>query len=161
MPCVLITPEALSNVEGPHTNTLKEAGFQIVYPKNPEFTRGLCSEAECIEELSVAEALIAGSNKDTSTAMIAITTSNSTRVNPCRRFMTRLLRSRRSSSNSHDPTAERGRGKLDLIAHRRLPAARGRCLLRVQSGRPAHPSTWTAAANSARAPEAMPSWIRF
>ena len=61
MPCVLITPEAFRHVEGRHTDILKEAGFQIAYPKNPEFTRGLCAEKECIDELSVADALIAGS----------------------------------------------------------------------------------------------------
>ncbi len=61
MPCVLITPEAFRHVEGRHTDILKEAGFQIAYPKNPEFTRGLCAEEECIDELAVADALIAGS----------------------------------------------------------------------------------------------------
>lgn len=61
MPCVLITPEAFRHAEGRHTDILKEAGFQIAYPKNPEFTRGLCGEDECIDELSVADALIAGS----------------------------------------------------------------------------------------------------
>ena len=61
MPCVLITPEAFRDVEGRHTDILKEAGFEIAYPKNPEFTRGLCAEEECIDELSVADALIAGS----------------------------------------------------------------------------------------------------
>jgi phosphoglycerate dehydrogenase-like enzyme len=61
MPCVLITPEALRHNEGRHTVILEEAGFQIAYPKNPEFTRGLCAEEECLDELSVADALIAGS----------------------------------------------------------------------------------------------------
>lgn len=60
MPCVLITPEALLNVEGRHTEILKAAGFEIAFPKNPEFTRGQCSQEECLDELSVADALIAG-----------------------------------------------------------------------------------------------------
>lgn len=45
---------------GRHTEILREAGFEIVYPKNPEFTRGQCDEEECVSELSVADALIAG-----------------------------------------------------------------------------------------------------
>ncbi len=60
MPCVLITPEAILHVEGRHTGILKEAGFQIAFPKNSEFTRGLCDEEESVDELSVADALIAG-----------------------------------------------------------------------------------------------------
>ena len=59
MPCVLITPEAILHVEGRHTDILKEAGFQIAFPKNSEFTRGLCNEEESVDELSVADALIA------------------------------------------------------------------------------------------------------
>ena len=60
MPCVLITPEEILHVQGRHTDILKEAGFEIAYPKNPEFTRGQCDEEECVSELSVADALIAG-----------------------------------------------------------------------------------------------------
>lgn len=60
MPSVLITPEAILHAQGPHTEILKEAGFEIVYPKNSEFTRGQCSEEECVSELSVADAVIAG-----------------------------------------------------------------------------------------------------
>jgi phosphoglycerate dehydrogenase-like enzyme len=60
MPCVLITPEALRNVEGRHTQILSEAGFRISYPKNSEFARGRCDEEECVDELMVADALIAG-----------------------------------------------------------------------------------------------------
>ncbi|MCA9211779.1 MAG: phosphoglycerate dehydrogenase [Planctomycetales bacterium] len=60
MPCVLITPEEILNVQGRHTDILTEAGFDIVYPKNSEFTRGQCDEEEAVRELSVADALIAG-----------------------------------------------------------------------------------------------------
>ena len=50
MPCMLITPEAILHVEGRHTDILKEAGFQIAFPKNSEFTRGLCDEEESVDE---------------------------------------------------------------------------------------------------------------
>lgn len=60
MPRVLITPEPFIHQEGPHTSILNDAGFEIVYPRDPEFTRGLCSESETIEQLSVADALLAG-----------------------------------------------------------------------------------------------------
>jgi phosphoglycerate dehydrogenase-like enzyme len=49
------------DVEGRHTEILKQAGFQIAYPKNPEFSRGLCDERESISELSDADAVVAGS----------------------------------------------------------------------------------------------------
>lgn len=61
MPTVLFTPEELLNVEAEHTEILKAAGFAVVYPKNPQFTRGTCGQQESIDELSVADAVIAGS----------------------------------------------------------------------------------------------------
>lgn len=60
MPTVLITPEKLLDVDGPHIAPLREAGFDVRYPRNREFTRGLCSEGETIDELSCATALLAG-----------------------------------------------------------------------------------------------------
>jgi len=60
MPVALITPEAMREKPAPYVEMLREAGFEIRYPKNPIFTRGLCSEAETIDELSVASAVIAG-----------------------------------------------------------------------------------------------------
>ncbi len=57
---VLITPEALRHKEGRHADLLRDAGLEIVYPKNPKFTRGLSSEAEAVDELSVADAVLAG-----------------------------------------------------------------------------------------------------
>lgn len=59
MPSVLITPEAMRDVPGPYVKILKEAGFEILYPKNPQFARGLCTEEETIAELRVADATIA------------------------------------------------------------------------------------------------------
>ena len=38
---------------------LRSAGFEIAYPRNPQFARGGCDEPETIEELSVADATIA------------------------------------------------------------------------------------------------------
>jgi hypothetical protein len=51
----------LLRVEGPHTQTLKAAGLEVVYPMKPQFTRGNCGEAESLDELSVADAVIVGS----------------------------------------------------------------------------------------------------
>jgi phosphoglycerate dehydrogenase-like enzyme len=61
MPTVLITPEAIVGAEGPHTELLRTAGFEIAFPKNPQFSRGLCDQSESIEELSIADAVVAGS----------------------------------------------------------------------------------------------------
>ena len=61
MPKVLITPEALVHADGPHLDLLTEAGFEIAFPKNPQFTRGLGDEEEGVDELSGADAVIAGS----------------------------------------------------------------------------------------------------
>ena len=69
MATVLFTPEELLHVEGQHTRVLKAAGFEIVYPKNPQFTRGNCGEEESIDELSVADAVIAGSEHITASML--------------------------------------------------------------------------------------------
>jgi D-3-phosphoglycerate dehydrogenase/(S)-sulfolactate dehydrogenase len=60
MAVVLITPEAMREKPAPYVDIVREAGFEVRYPKNPIFTRGHCSEAETIDELSVASAVIAG-----------------------------------------------------------------------------------------------------
>lgn len=61
MPTVLITPEAfLNKPEVSYARILRDAGFEIRYPKNPIFTRGLGPESETIEELRDCVALIAG-----------------------------------------------------------------------------------------------------
>lgn len=59
MPTVLITPEAMREVNGPYVQLLRAAGLEIVYPRNPQFARGICDERATIEELSVADATIA------------------------------------------------------------------------------------------------------
>ena len=59
MPTVLITPEAVREVNGPYVHLLRSAGFEIAYPRDPQFARGGCDERETIAELSVADATIA------------------------------------------------------------------------------------------------------
>lgn len=59
MPTVLITPEALREVPGPYVRILRDAGFDVRYPQNPQFARGLCDERTTIAELNVADATIA------------------------------------------------------------------------------------------------------
>lgn len=59
MPTVLITPEAMRNVPGPYLKILRDAGFEIRYPKDAFFARGLCSEAETYAELADCDATIA------------------------------------------------------------------------------------------------------
>ncbi len=72
MPTVLITPEALVNADGPHIDLLKDAGFEIAFPKNAQFARGLSSQQESIQELSVADALVAGSEHLTANIIDAL-----------------------------------------------------------------------------------------
>src|SRR5687768_17582471 len=60
MPTVLITPEAMREVPGPYVKILRDAGFDVQYPKNPLFARGLCDVAETIAELAACDATIAG-----------------------------------------------------------------------------------------------------
>lgn len=55
MPTVLIAPEAfLHQPEASYARVLTDAGFDIRYPKNPTFTRGLGPEEETIAELKTA-----------------------------------------------------------------------------------------------------------
>ncbi len=61
MPTVLISPEAfLQQPDASYARLLRDAGFEIRYPKNPTFTRGLGPEEETIEALQGAVAVIAG-----------------------------------------------------------------------------------------------------
>ncbi len=65
MPTALITPEALLEQPGPHVDRLLEAGFEVKYPADPTFTRGL-SPSETIAGLVGVDALLAGGEKLTS-----------------------------------------------------------------------------------------------
>ena len=60
MPVVLITPEEMLHKETPYTGMLREVGFEIHYPQDPTFTRGLSSEQATIEQLGICDAVIAG-----------------------------------------------------------------------------------------------------
>lgn len=60
MPFVLISPEQLLDQPGPWVDLLREAKFDIRYPRNPLFTRGGGGEDETISELAGAVAVIAG-----------------------------------------------------------------------------------------------------
>lgn len=57
---VLITPEAMLHRDTPYARHLTEAGFDVRYPRDPTFARGLATEAETIAELREASAVIAG-----------------------------------------------------------------------------------------------------
>lgn len=57
MPTVLIVPAVLFQQSGPHLELLRDAGFEIRYPKQP----GMTGEAETIEALRGVSATIAGS----------------------------------------------------------------------------------------------------
>jgi len=65
MPTALITPEALLEQPGPHVDRLLEAGFEVKYPSDPTFTRGL-SPSETIAGLDGVDALLAGGERLTS-----------------------------------------------------------------------------------------------
>jgi D-3-phosphoglycerate dehydrogenase len=60
MPAALITPEEMIHHPGPEVEILRGAGFEIRYPANTTFTRGLGTEDETIQTLRGASALIAG-----------------------------------------------------------------------------------------------------
>jgi phosphoglycerate dehydrogenase-like enzyme len=59
-PIVLITPEAMREVEAPYVDLCREAGFEVRYPKNPHLARGLCGEQEAVAELQGVSAVLAG-----------------------------------------------------------------------------------------------------
>lgn len=72
MEIALIVPEAMQHKpEAPYTRILREAGFEVRYPRNPTFTRGLGGEAEAIEELQGARAVMAGGGEPYSEAVLA------------------------------------------------------------------------------------------
>jgi len=72
MPRVLISTEVLLHVEGPHTRLLREAGFEVVFPQNRQFARGICGLEESLRELSVADAMLAGSEYVTAEMLAAL-----------------------------------------------------------------------------------------
>lgn len=71
MPIALITPEALINQPGPFVDLLRSAGFDVRYPKDPTFTRGLGTEQQTIDELRGVSAVLAGGERITAPVMAA------------------------------------------------------------------------------------------
>jgi phosphoglycerate dehydrogenase-like enzyme len=72
MPTALITPENLLHEDGPYVANLKDAGFEVAFPREKTFTRGLCGEQETIEQLSICDALIAGGEHLTESVLAAL-----------------------------------------------------------------------------------------
>ncbi|MDA1050576.1 MAG: phosphoglycerate dehydrogenase [Planctomycetota bacterium] len=71
MPTCLIVPESMREVPERYVDVLREAGFDIVYPKNPELARNHGGEDEFIEELQGVSATIAGSEGYTPNVLAA------------------------------------------------------------------------------------------
>ena len=72
MPTVLILPEALREVHGPHVDLLNDAGFEVRYPKDPHIVRGARETKELIEELSIADATIASAERYSAATIAAL-----------------------------------------------------------------------------------------
>jgi phosphoglycerate dehydrogenase-like enzyme len=60
MPNVLITIEAMLNKSTPGEAVLREAGFDIAFAKTTDLNRGVCSQAETIEQLFDFDSVIVG-----------------------------------------------------------------------------------------------------
>ena len=56
----MITPEEMIHAPGPEAGILRDAGFEVRYPADPTFTRGLGTEDETIRVLADASAVVAG-----------------------------------------------------------------------------------------------------
>jgi D-3-phosphoglycerate dehydrogenase / 2-oxoglutarate reductase len=61
MEIALIAPEVMLHQPARHVEILEVAGFEVRYPRNPTFARGLLREEEAIAELHEAHAVLAGS----------------------------------------------------------------------------------------------------
>lgn len=72
MPTVLITPEAMREQPAPYVDLLRAAGFEIRYPRNPQFARGLGGPAEVIAELQQVDAVIASGEPYTEEVLAAL-----------------------------------------------------------------------------------------
>jgi D-3-phosphoglycerate dehydrogenase / 2-oxoglutarate reductase len=60
MPVALITPEEMIRNPGPEAQILREAGFEVRYPADTTFTRGLGGEDETVRTVKGVNALLAG-----------------------------------------------------------------------------------------------------
>lgn len=61
MPVALIVPETMRSKGTPYAAILREAGFEVIFPRDPQLARGLTGEQALIDELSGVQAVIAGS----------------------------------------------------------------------------------------------------
>ncbi len=66
MPTVLISPEYLIDVGGPWISMFENQGFEIRYPEDRTFSRGLSGDDETVRVLTGVSALIAGGEVFTS-----------------------------------------------------------------------------------------------
>src|SRR5262245_54830067 len=57
MPKVLIAPQTLAGLEGPHLQALREANFELIYPPRPV----LLTEGDLLHQLQGVSAVLAGS----------------------------------------------------------------------------------------------------
>lgn len=60
MHTVLISPQLMRHKPGRNVDMLRGAGFEIIYPQDPQLERALGTEEETIEELREVDAVIAG-----------------------------------------------------------------------------------------------------
>ena len=65
MPIAQINPETMLHKPGPYVDILRNAGFEVRYPKNPKLARGVCDEDEVIAELQGVAATIATAERYT------------------------------------------------------------------------------------------------
>ncbi len=72
MPVALITPEAMREQPAPYVDILRAAGFEVRYPKDPHFTRGLGTHEQAIEEYRGISAAIAGGEHITERFLAAL-----------------------------------------------------------------------------------------
>ena len=72
MPVVLITPEKLLHRQEKFVDMFNDAGFEIRYPDDSTFTRGLVGAEETIRQLSGCHALLAGGEFMTADVLAAL-----------------------------------------------------------------------------------------
>lgn len=72
MPVALITPEEMIRTPGPEGQILREAGFDVRYPADSTFTRGLGTEDETIRVLAGVSAVLAGGERLTPKVFAAL-----------------------------------------------------------------------------------------
>lgn len=72
MPIVQISPEVMQHQPAPYVDMLREASFTIRYSRHPQFSRGLCTEQETIDELRGASAALAGAEMYTPGVLAAL-----------------------------------------------------------------------------------------